>query len=553
MPDRIKLRRGSKSKIDLNVYELGYVTDPNEQRLYFNNGSIIPIPNNKDITDIKTELTKTTNISNKNKQDISYLKDSIDGISATGSVRLVQRSYDISLSGSTKKVNIPYEWYSSVTDTLKVYVNGLAIQNDQYEITDPVEHDGTVTKGYIMLNIERPAGTIVRIEVWKNVPCGEEGAVNGNIIARNSLPLDRIIGLNDNTNKYEVAGGTATAITLNMPATLQDGYWKKFIASGDNGGTPTTINGKSVYKVSTTNPPRFKKDRPYEVYYNAAKNCFFLKASATGTTSADKVLAGETFSTENDTDLVGTMPNKGAVTASLNCGGSYTIPAGYHNGSGKVTANSLASQTSANATAGNIISGKTAWVNGKKITGTATIKSLGGITAARGTISPSYDLTDYEGWDSEWFAYLDFTNRLSFNPSYIVIYKNGWNYPLITYTKVTNGLYYTDKGETQSTNRDMWLITYKTHNKVTFQGSHNRPEDFSVSAIRIIGDTLVANNTSGGAGHNSRTVRSGNKIVQFISKYYSSAGQPNDDQNYSRGFNYTGNKDTESYTYIAYE
>ena len=387
MPDRIKLRRGPKSKIDLNVYELGYVTDQNEQRLYFNNGSIVPIPNNKDITDIKTELTKITNISNKNKQDISYLKDNIGGIGSgggTGSVKLVQHSYDIELSGSTKKVNIPYERYSSVTDTLKVYVNGLAIQNNQYQITDPVEHDGTVTKGYIMLKIERPAGTIVRIEVWKNVPSGEEGAVSGNIIARNTLPLDRIIGLNDltsqlNNNKYEVAGGTETAITLNMPATLNDGYWKKFIASKDNGGTPTTINGKSVYKVGTTNPPRFKKDRPYEVYYNAAKNCFFLKASATGTTSADKVLAGETFSTENDTDLSGTMPNKGAVTSSLNCGGSYTIPKGYHNGNGRVTANSLSSQTSANATANDIMRGKTAWVNGSKLTGTGTIDSLGGI------------------------------------------------------------------------------------------------------------------------------------------------------------------------------
>ena len=384
MADRIKLRRGSKSKIDLNVYELGYVTDPNEQRLYFNNGSMVPIPNNKDITDIKTELTKTTNVSNKNKQDILDLKESIEGIGSgggTGVSKLVQHSYDITLSTNTKKVNIPYERYSSATDTLKVYVNGLAIQNDQYEITNPVEHDGTVTKGYIMLKTERPSGTIVRIEVWKNVLSGEEGSVSGNIIARNSLPLDRIIGLNDklNDNKYEVAGGTETAITLNMPGTLKDGYWKKFIASKDNGGTPTTINGKSVYKVGTTNPPRFKKDRPYEVYYNSAKNCFFLKASATGTTSADKVLAGETFSTENDTDLVGSMPNKGAVTSSLNCGGSYTIPKGYHNGNGRVTANSLSSQTSANANANDIMNGKTAWVNGSKLTGTGTIDSLGGI------------------------------------------------------------------------------------------------------------------------------------------------------------------------------
>lgn len=386
MADRIKLRRGSKSKIDLNVYELGYVTDTNEQRLYFNNGSMVPIPNNKDITDIKTELTKTTNVSNKNKQDILDLKESIEGIGSgggtgTGVSKLVQHSYDITLNTNTKKVNIPYERYNSATDTLKVYVNGLAIQNDQYEITNPVEHDGTVTKGYIMLKTERPSGTIVRIEVWKNVLSGEEGSVSGNIIARNSLPLDRIIGLNDklNDNKYEVAGGTETAITLNMPTTLKDGYWKKFIASKDNGGTPTTINGKSVYKVGTTNPPRFKKDRPYEVYYNSAKNCFFLKASATGTTSADKVLAGETFSTENDTDLVGSMPNKGAVTSSLNCGGSYTIPKGYHNGNGRVTANSLSSQTSANATANDIMNGKTAWVNGSKLTGTGTIDSLGGI------------------------------------------------------------------------------------------------------------------------------------------------------------------------------
>ena len=397
MADRIKLRRGLKSKMDLNAYELGYATDSNEKRLYFNNGSMVPIPNEQDITDIKTELTKTTNVSNKNKQDILELKESIDGISTTGVVKLVQHSYDIELSENTKKVNIPYERYSSVTDTLKVYINGLVIQNDQYTITDPVENNGTVTNGYIMLKVEKPIGTIVRIEVWKNVLSGEEGNVSGNIIARNTLPLDRIIGLNDITSQwndmmYEVAGGTATAITLNMPATLKNGYWKKFIASGNNNGAATTINAKPLYKVSSTNSPILKANRPYEIYYNLSNDCFFLKASATGTTSADKVLAGETFSTENDTDLVGTMPNKGAVTSSLNCGGSYTIPAGYHNGSGKVTANSLASQTQANATAENIIKDKTAWVNGSKITGTATLQSLGGLQlkTGSGVYTPTY-------------------------------------------------------------------------------------------------------------------------------------------------------------------
>ena len=61
--------------------------------------------------------------------------------------------------------------------------------------------------------------------------------------------------------------------------------------------------------------------------------------------------------------------NHGAVSQTLNCGGSYTIPEGYHNGSGKVTANSLASQTDANAAAAQILSGFTAWIKGNKITG----------------------------------------------------------------------------------------------------------------------------------------------------------------------------------------
>ena len=74
--------------------------------------------------------------------------------------------------------------------------------------------------------------------------------------------------------------------------------------------------------------------------------------------------------------ITGTMVNRGAASSTLNCGASYTIPAGYHNGSGVVKANSLASQTSATATAADILSGKTAYVNGKKLTGTATSGTL---------------------------------------------------------------------------------------------------------------------------------------------------------------------------------
>ena len=84
--------------------------------------------------------------------------------------------------------------------------------------------------------------------------------------------------------------------------------------------------------------------------------------------TADKILTGYKAYSGGKL-LTGTMVNRGAVSSTLNCGQSYTISVGYHNGSGKVTANSLASQTSATATANNISNGVTAWVNGVKITG----------------------------------------------------------------------------------------------------------------------------------------------------------------------------------------
>lgn len=67
--------------------------------------------------------------------------------------------------------------------------------------------------------------------------------------------------------------------------------------------------------------------------------------------------------------LTGTMPDRGAVSQMLNAGENYTIEEGYHNGSGKIIAKDLESQTQATATADNITQGITAWVNGKLITG----------------------------------------------------------------------------------------------------------------------------------------------------------------------------------------
>lgn len=98
-----------------------------------------------------------------------------------------------------------------------------------------------------------------------------------------------------------------------------------------------------------------------------------LASQTSATAVAGHLLSGQT-AWVNGNKISGTMANRGNVSQTLNCGGSYTIPVGYHAGGGKVTANSLASQTSATAAAGNIHSGKTAWVNGSKLTGTAPVR-----------------------------------------------------------------------------------------------------------------------------------------------------------------------------------
>lgn len=59
---------------------------------------------------------------------------------------------------------------------------------------------------------------------------------------------------------------------------------------------------------------------------------------AQATATEGNVLAGNRFYAGNKTIKEGKMQNRGAISESIYPGGSYTIPAGYHNGNGKVTA-----------------------------------------------------------------------------------------------------------------------------------------------------------------------------------------------------------------------
>ena len=109
----------------------------------------------------------------------------------------------------------------------------------------------------------------------------------------------------------------------------------------------------------------------------------------TGNARTAHVLEGETFyTTHYDFKETGTMVNRGAIVKGLTSGEVYTIPAGYHNGSGKVTAPSIESITSGTASAGDIIINKTAWVDGQKLTG--TLELTGDVSAENVLIGKTF-------------------------------------------------------------------------------------------------------------------------------------------------------------------
>jgi len=110
--------------------------------------------------------------------------------------------------------------------------------------------------------------------------------------------------------KFQTATGNQWAITLNLP-TLYDGYSVTFIANTSSTSGNVFINGIPFLKPNTTIAPTFIAGKAYTAWYSLASNCFFLKASAEGTSVASDVLAGKSFSNDSDTGIVGIMPDLG--------------------------------------------------------------------------------------------------------------------------------------------------------------------------------------------------------------------------------------------------
>lgn len=116
---------------------------------------------------------------------------------------------------------------------------------------------------------------------------------------------------------------------------------------------------------------------------SAGDAVFYLTEGDTVANDGSEVLSGKTCHNANGA-VTGTMTNRGGVTGTISTkAGSYTVPEGYHDGTGSV---SISSTEQAKIVAGNIKNGVTILgVEGSSMVLDTTISSLD--AAAAGNIA----------------------------------------------------------------------------------------------------------------------------------------------------------------------
>ena len=227
-------------------------------------------------------------------------------------------------------------------------------------------------------------------------------------------------------NKGAVSATVQEGSTYTIPKGYHNGSGT---VSGVAGGGNYNLQSKTV--TPTKSQQNITPDSGYfglsDVTVNAIPSNY-QDVGATTATAAD-VLTGKVFTSSTGVVTTGTMTNNGAVTKTLSTTTtSYTIPKGYHSGSGKVsittetksatptkssqtitpTSGKVLSSvtvaaipsdyittTDATAIATQILDGATAYVNGTKVTGTmanngSSTKTIDGLTSTSVTIPAGY-------------------------------------------------------------------------------------------------------------------------------------------------------------------
>lgn len=259
--------------------------------------------------------------------------------------------------------------------------------------------------------------------------------------ARNKIRTKLVaLGLATSTAKMDALADAIDEIENNgaVSASVQEGSSYTIPKGYHNGsGTVSGVSGGGNYSLQAKSITPTKKQQsiaPDAGYYG-------LSAVTVGaipdnyqdtspvTAGAGDVLANKVIVNADGETVAGTMPNNGAVSKTLDAAtNSYTVPAGYHDGTGKVqivTEEKTATPTKAaqeitpatgkvlskvsigaipanyidtsdaDALAANILEDKTAYVDGAKVTGTmanngAISKTIDGLNVTSYTVPAGY-------------------------------------------------------------------------------------------------------------------------------------------------------------------
>lgn len=228
---------------------------------------------------------------------------------------------------------------------------------------------------------------------------GVAGGGNYNLQSKTATPTKKQQSITPDSGYYGLSDVTVAAIPDNyqdvtpVTAGAADVLANKVIVAADGSTVAGTMpnNGKVTKTLAAGESVAIAKGYHDGTGSVSAKD---LASQTPGDAAAGNILDGKE-AWVNGSKVTGTMPNIGAQTGSLNAGGSVTISEGYHDGTGKITANSLASQTPGDALAAHILDGKSAWVAGVKVTGEmpnngATGGTIDGLTSMSLTIPAGY-------------------------------------------------------------------------------------------------------------------------------------------------------------------
>ncbi|WP_059051988.1 tail fiber protein [Paenibacillus senegalimassiliensis] len=225
----------------------------------------------------------------------SYTDQQINLVTETGIPKLV--SYPLLVTATTdgqSVFEIPLDVFDADTDTLLVSINRATLDPTRYTVTNTVRNGaGQVTqRARLNLLAGIKTGSKVTMVVLKNVPIGSDGAINGAVLAVDSVPVNRVSGLQTQLDEVFQAGNERkqevvdALIALGVTASMADS-WDTLIS-----------------KMSTV-------------------------IRATGNATPADVLAGKTASNAGG-PFTGTMPSRGAGGTVTPGPSNQTKAAGYY-------------------------------------------------------------------------------------------------------------------------------------------------------------------------------------------------------------------------------